>query len=384
MTQKKKKASDFRVDLSKKHTLSNSKHIYIDPSNLYSLKNYAKPESLDIIFSRNLINSTKFYDILLKEMLIYCKIGGKIILEFTNGGIISYKNLLKEIEMINGPTSIVSNKKGKLNIIVLEKKNPYLNKNDSINKWTFGIITNGKKNDWVEKQIESIKKQKIPNYEIIVCGTYMEKEEKNFRYISFNEKDDLGWITKKKNLICQASKYENLCIIHDRIVLDNSWFIGMKKYGNYFEVLSCIIHDENGLRCGDWITLGVKPGKLPKIGLLEYKDWDKYGYIDGALYILKKSVWKNVKWDERLFWNQAEDLKLNRDWYEKRIIPRFNPFSSCKTLSWRHGYVGKYKFNPYKIGPYSRKTKLKDCIKFWIKKIIFWEKIRPIIKIKKK
>ena len=367
---KKKKLDNLRIDLSKKHVLQNSKHVYINPNNLYSLRDYFKPESLDLIFSRNLINSTKFYNILLKEMLIYCRVGGKIILEFEHNNIISTRKLKKEIKELVGKNYTEFLKKGKIHIAIIKKHIPELNKNDSIDKWTFGIITNGKKNGWVEKQISAIKKQNIPKYEIIVCGNYFNRSEKNFRYIPFREKDELGWITKKKNIICNNSKYENLCVMHDRIVLDKEWFAGMKRYGNYFEALSCPILDENNLRCGDWITRGSTASRIAKLGLLEYEDWDKFGYIDGAFYILKKSVWRKIGWDNKLFWNQGEDVKLSLDWYKKKIIIRLNVFSKCKTLNWRHGKMGKYKVDSKKLGKFSKKIKLKAFIKFHFKKII--------------
>ena len=144
----------------------------------------------------------------------------------------------------------------------------------------------------------------------------------------------------------------------------------MKKYGNFFEVLSCKVHNDAGERCGDWITYGNKFGRFGRIGLLGYKDWDKNGYIDGALYILKKSVWRKVKWDETLFWNQGEDAKLSSDWHKNGIVTRFNPFSSCLTLSWRHGVLPLYEFNNQKLSKYPGKYNLIGRIKFYIKKIL--------------
>jgi len=368
------------VDLSKNRVLQKTEHIYLEPNNFYSLRNYFKPESLDFLFFYG-INETKFYRILIKEMLIYCKLGGRIIIQIKNNKILNFDGLIKEVRLCIGDKGKIVCRKKKSKVIIIKKITPLLKQNDSINKWSFGIITNGKKNEWVEKQIKAIKSQKISHYEIIVCGTYFNRKEKNFRYIPFNEKDDLGWITKKKNLICEVAKYENLCIMHDRIILDENWHKGMKKYGNYFEVLSCNIHNNLGERCGDWITYGNWFGKFPIIGLLGYKDNDKYGYLDGALYILKKSSWEKEKWDEKLFWNQSEDAKLSHEWYKKGIIVRFNPFSSCISLSWRHGKLPRYSLNKKKLGKYlGNKLNLKSRLKFHIKKIISYEKFKLVNK----
>ena len=69
---------------------------------------------------------------------------------------------------------------------------------DSINKWTFGIVSNGLRKDWINLTIQSIRNQKIPQYEIIICGNYTGKKETDIKYIPFKERDDKGWITKKK------------------------------------------------------------------------------------------------------------------------------------------------------------------------------------------
>ncbi|MCW8965849.1 MAG: hypothetical protein OQK82_04060 [Candidatus Pacearchaeota archaeon] len=360
------------IDLSQSPVLENTRHIYLAPNNFYSLRKFCKPESMDFLYSKNLINESKFHRILLKEMLIYTKFGGKIIISFKSNNLLGYRSLMKEIRIcIGDKIKLVYAKKGKNNLIILEKIKNVLEKGDSINKWSFGIITNGKKNEWIEKQISAIKEQEIPNYEIIICGTYFERKEENIKYLPFSKKDELGWITKKKNLICENAKYENLCVLHERVVPDRGWFKGMKKYGNYFEVLSCVIKDKNKKRCGDWITYGSKFGSFPFVGLLDYRDFDIYGCLDGGLTILKKSVWERVKWDENLFWNQAEDAKLSSDWYKEGIIARFNPFASCTTLSWRHGNLVMYNYDQDKRGDFiGDKIQLKRRIKFYAKEFI--------------
>ena len=86
-----------------------------------------------------------------------------------------------------------------------------------------------------------------------------------------------------------------------------------------------------------------------------------------------------MQWDENLFWNEGEDMKLTKDWMSVRIIPRFNPHSSCKTLSWRHGEFPRYQFNDQKLGrrQYSKikewQESLVHYIKRFIKIIIGWD-----------
>ncbi|MEK6855968.1 MAG: hypothetical protein AABX66_02295 [Nanoarchaeota archaeon] len=333
--------------------IPNMKQVFVEPDNFYSLiRKDVKPESLDFLYSKSIINETKFFRILLKEWFYACKVRGYIIIEMVSNGILDFDMLIKEVKATLGNKTriVLKNKKETPSILVLKKTESALNKNDFIDNWTFGIITNGKRKDWLDLEINSIHALGIKNYEIIVCGTYFDRKEKNFRYIHFNKKDDKGWITRKKNIICENAKYENIVVMHDKYIFDSKWYEGIKKFGNYFEILSNIIVDESGKRAGDWITYGTKWANLSRIGLLEYQDWDRHINIDGGFYVFKKDVWRKVKWDESLFWNQGEDIKLSSEFHNAGFVMRFNNFSKCKTLLWRHGNGGIYVFNNKKLG----------------------------------
>ncbi|PIZ52021.1 hypothetical protein COY27_01550 [Candidatus Woesearchaeota archaeon CG_4_10_14_0_2_um_filter_33_13] len=329
------------IDVSKKSSLSDVKHVFIVPDNTYRIVE----TELDFIYNDGVINLTKYYRILLKEWFYALKKDGKIIIKFIESDWFSSDFLKEEVELLFGDSVSViferkENKKDGGSCFLVLNKNisgPYYP--EGINNWSFGIITNGKKMDALAKIIASIRHQNIPNYEIIICGTYGGLIEEDTKYIHFTENDHRGWITKKKNLICDKAKFENLFVLHDRIVLNPGWFAGMKKYGNNFEVLSCKI-DHKTIRTYDWITSRY-PYKDPRSrqyfgGYLEYSDWDQWIYIDGGAIILKKIVWEKVKWDENLFWNEAEDLKLSHDQTEHGILIRFNPYSTCESLTWRH------------------------------------------------
>ena len=249
------------VDVSMVKHLDNAVHYSPEIDNFYSLKCKFKPESLDFVYSRGIVNETKFFRIIIKEWFYSIKVKGHILIDFKPNNILDSDKLTKEIKiLLKDKAKIIKNEiiDNNFQRIIIQKTKSALNKNDSIDKWTFGILTNGKRNDWVEKQIKAIKQLKIPCYEIIVCGTYFDRKEHDFRYIHFDKKDDKGWITKKKNLLCENAKYENLVIMHDKVILDSNWYKGIKKYGSYFDVLSNIILDESGKRAGDWMTFGTR------------------------------------------------------------------------------------------------------------------------------
>ena len=335
-------------DVSKKKILNclNAKHHYISPNNFYSLRECSNYESLDFIYSKNLINTSKFHRILISEWFKFCKLGGKIIIEIQPNKLLNFDELIKECKLLlKNKINILFMEK---NILVLEKKKNYLKKKDSINCWSFGIITDGQREDWLENEINSIISLKIPHFEILICGPYNGEKRNVVKIVQF--KSDKPLICAKKNLICKNAKYENICITHNKFIFNKNWYTGMKKYGNYFEILSCKIQDHDRTRAGDWITYGSKWDKISKIGLMNYMDWDKYGYLDGGLYILKKSVWKSVPWNSKLLWGEGEDLDISRRFYENGYVSRINIFSICNTLKWNHGKFKLFEFNNQKLG----------------------------------
>lgn len=206
-------------------------------------------------------------------------------------------------------------------------------------EWTFGIVTNGKKMDQISRIIESIRSQGIPNYEIIICGTYPGKIDQDMKYIPFTERDDKGWITKKKNLICQQAKYDNLFICHDRICLDKGWYKGMRKYGDDFDILCCKI-TYNGQRAYDWLTTARAYNDYHRFhnhgGYLDYDAFDKFVYCDGGMTIMKKWVWQLNPFPEDRYLKQEEDLKFSHLATQKGFRIQFNLYSSVKTLSFGH------------------------------------------------
>ena len=359
------------LDLSLKPQIKGAKHWYQEINQLYHPTGEFEQDSQELVYSYGNLNSTKFVPILLKEWLYLVKKDGYLVIDYQPNkecnlkkleeqmwwlwmgkydivfhGPIKTKELknlrTKELERFvkNAPSQPVMPKGDEEGIFrfVCKKIESTKTPGDSIDKWTFGMITKGERNDWIEEIIAAIHKQKIPNYEIIVCGTYFDRKEKNFTYIPFKERDDKGWITKKKNLIVQKAKYENLCIMHDRIVLGNNWFSGVKKYGNCFELM-CVKQTlrGNSLRTGDWITYGGKTLDVPYgIAKLDYEDWDEYIYVGGMLTTLKKQIAVKAPWNEIRYWGE-EDVELTFRQRDLGYIARYNPYSSVEALTWRFG-----------------------------------------------
>jgi hypothetical protein len=100
--------------------------------------------------------------------------------------------------------------------------------------FTFGIITDGSNDIFLEKLIESILIQNIENYEIIIVGN-TKLTNSNIIIIPFDESVHSSWITRKKNIIVRTAKYENIVLMHDYFILDSDWYNGFCKFGHDFD-----------------------------------------------------------------------------------------------------------------------------------------------------
>lgn len=327
-----------KSNLEKKQRL----HLSYDPrdvNNLFRLTPRFAIESQHHIYLDRFLQSKKFAHILLKEIFFILKPEGFLTIEYTPTNEITFESMEKLFWWLFRGNYIVHmhEKKGRKFNLIVEKRNTMFGKGDAITKWTFGIVTNGDRDEWIDKMIASIRAQKIPSYEIIICGKSKQRKEKDVIHIPFNERIDKGWITKKKNLIAERAKYDNLCVIHDRILLDKGWYQGMKKYGNAFELLGCIQRELNGSLAGDWLTLGGPVPTNYRVSSMHYTDWDWYTYLSGQLTIIKRNIWEKVLWDETRYWNDAEDGDISFRARDMGYIIRFNPFASTTALTWRHG-----------------------------------------------
>lgn len=305
----------------------------------------------DCVTIEDFDTESKFAPIFLKEVGYGIRVGGEINFNLQKYTQKNIKILIKLLD-IYLPNFSVTNIKEFINFknadyLRVIKNSAELEDEDDIDSWSFGIISNGKRPDFILQLIDSITKQNIIRCEVILCGHIdvetekeIKKREIKFAYYAMSEFDSLGWITRKKNIVMENAKYSNVMILHDRFVLHPLWHESMKKYGNTFEVLACRNENSKGKRITDWVHIknvfsqtknfSVDYGQLRPY-LLDSKDWSRTSMISGGVTIIKRSVWKIVKWDERRFWIEQEDTLLSNVQQLKGILPRY--FSGAVVIS---------------------------------------------------
>jgi len=203
-----------------------------------------------------------------------------------------------------------------------------------INEWTFGIITGGGAEAQINKMIDSIERQNIPSnkYEIVIVGG-SPIARKNVRHIPFDESQKANWITRKKNIICQKAKFDNIVLTHDYIIFHDGWYDGWLKFAddNWDVALNPILNGD-GTRFRDWVTQNP-------LFLVPYnmRAFSKAMYISGTYWCAKKSFMLKYPLNENHVWNQWEDVEWSfrvRDLWNYKCNPYSFVQSSKQKVSW--------------------------------------------------
>jgi len=206
--------------------------------------------------------------------------------------------------------------------------------------FTFGIITNGENNEYLDLIIKSIQKENIPEYEIIIVGHYENNLNNQIKIINFDENIKKGWITKKKNLITENAKYDNIVYMHDYIILEEGWYNGWLKYGENFKACMNMVKNLNGERYRDWtlFPFAIIPDQRPigSEGLLPYDleindNINKHIYFSGSYWVAKKNIMQEIPLDENKCWGQGEDVWWSAQ-YTSKYLFSMNSYSCVKLL----------------------------------------------------
>lgn len=196
-------------------------------------------------------------------------------------------------------------------------------------EFTFGIITSGTEDEAIDIIIDSIEKQNIPTYEIVIVGN-SKVSRKNTRIVQFNDEVVPKWITRKKNIITNVAKLENIVYLHDYVVLTDNWYESFLEFGNDFDLCMSKITNHDGTRYRDWCICMwdndiIKDivGKERKC-ILPYDEerFKKHMYFSGAYWVAKRKVMMQYPLNEQLVWGQGEDVLWSgqvRTQYEFKI-----------------------------------------------------------------
>lgn len=200
-------------------------------------------------------------------------------------------------------------------------------------KFTFGIVTKGN-TSMINKAIESIRSQNIPNYEIIVVGGPNEFVGTDIKWVPIDDSEIT--FCQKKNCITDNSTGDVLTIMHDYIGLRNDWYNGFVQFGFDWDICMTRVLDIYERRFYDWITWDHPT--LPRYYPLPYNDNEscKYTFIPGGYWVAKKHVMVQQPLNNLLQWGQSEDIEWTMRVRHFKYV--MNPFSSVIHLKKHRGF----------------------------------------------
>jgi hypothetical protein len=207
---------------------------------------------------------------------------------------------------------------------------------------TFGIMTIYDDVPRLNVVIESIKALKIPQFEILVAGSYNNNDPSKVDPIAQHILSD-GWLPKKKNMVARAAYHDTLVLLHDYYVFDPSWYQAFVEFGNQWDVCSNPQLLLDGTRhATDWITWDHP--KYGRYWSLPYDDWSctKYQYCSGGYFLVKRDFLRSNPINEAMPPGSPEDVEWSLRIRDEAVI-KCNPNALVRHNK-RHRDVGNKTF----------------------------------------
>lgn len=170
---------------------------------------------------------------------------------------------------------------------------------------SFIIITDGKKPHKLLNQIQSIRYQKIPNYEIIIAGNPNNIFYNQIDLIIVEDKKGAGSgnLSSMRNKACKIAKYDYFVISDDDMLFSLDWYAKLKSHKNLSDITTTLVKLPDGTRFWDYCCYNS-----PKYGhqILDTNEQDDYLYMSGGQsWIMKRKVFDSIQWDENISFYQA-------------------------------------------------------------------------------
>ena len=322
-----------------------------DPCTPFFIEHAFNPESFGKIKTKGILETIRYIRHFLKVIDTLLIEGGELYIEFYRvsfdvGGypLRPLNYLMNEISLCYKDRYVLYHKEFRDNIdfLWLKKLKPSLPHFDSITRWSFGIVSDGKKNERILNIINQIQEFNIPEFEILICGPPPSDNLQAFVKVLDDSElysDIRIPISKKKNKIIENACFNNLVIMHDRISFPKDWYKRICLNGNYFDQLCMPILDEEtqSLRVNDWIksyhdfTLFQLSNSVP----LKYSEWDRHIYSDGGFLLIKKHIMETQKFNSFLNWGEMEDVDLSERLYLNGNSVSFYPNTFILTQTHR-------------------------------------------------
>ena len=204
----------------------------------------------------------------------------------------------------------------------------------------------------VNKIIDTIQTNNIDSdcYQVLIIGgKQREFNRRNSVLIPFNQQiKKYPWVTKKKNIITECAKYDNIVYSHDYYGYPSNWYSNIVQFSskNDWDIyMNRLLFRDRKTRSVDWactrnyidyqtcmkLFQGKKvyslAKKVLKMQYLNYggyidnrtfflpyeRSYSKFQIICGTWWVAKKSTMLKFPLDQQLTWHMMQDNKFTID-----------------------------------------------------------------------
>ncbi len=264
-----------------------------------------------------------------------------------------------ETQVVLGDGSTVS-------VIKITRKNLSDYKSD---RWSVGILSNGKKNENVRDLIaQMVRLAEGRTIEFIICGpTFDIGLDCDHAFTDLTSNDSLPRVGEKKYLITKMAKYENVALFHDRYRVGEDFFSGFESFGYDFDFVTVRQSYESGAFFPGYV--GFKKPEMRWQSPSYSKDSRvlfEGHYLNGGLMIIKRHIAMCTSVNPLLLHNEAEDVELGFVLAAQGVTPRMNLFSSAVTVGVPDTYTSTFRLVANSGDDAKRRLFVSYLLKMWL------------------
>ena len=235
--------------------------------------------------------------------------------------------------------------------------------------WTFGVPTGGRDATQLNVCVQRLLSIKCSRKEIILCGEPP---------VDFAFRDQVRIIPDpcpgeinlpaKKNALADAATNEMLCLLHDRVLLDENFPEEVRRFGpapGFLGLATYYFFDENGM-CGRRYSdlnrvdvardyprpserfdieaprnplinqaIASEIGRFSQFSYVPLRGGCRETYLTGSLYICETRLWRSLRQSEQLTWEHFEDVEFGLRCAKLGVPHRIAPRCAAISLSAR-------------------------------------------------
>ena len=163
--------------------------------------------------------------------------------------------------------------------------------------FSFGIITNGKRNEKLARLIETIHRQNIEPemYEILIAGCVDEiPSNTGIRKFHMDKAASEGRLGAMRNVISAEATFNKFVCLDDDFLLHPNWADAVNEIHGDFDVATGIIVNPDLSRYCDWVNFVENATFLRSYNEM----FDRCQYVTGGYGIYKDCIFREHSWND--------------------------------------------------------------------------------------